>query len=347
LSTAPPVVVVVLGMHRSGTSLLARLLGLAGVGLGKDASLAPAAEDNPRGFWEHTQLREVNDALLQLFGGSWPNPPSLPANWLQDPRVEPLRARAREILAQDFQDLPVWGFKDPRTSLLADFWRDLLPGRVAWIVAVRNPLEVAASLKRRNGMPAVLAEDLWNEYTRAALAATRADERVILHYDRLLADPAGEIARLIRQLRLPLSQPEAARLEQESSRELRHHQHEPEAVQRADTLRVATKSLYQLLQDGDPGPLPAAAQLPGDRAAFQELRAAYAELLIVHDHLRSAVASRDQIWNQQNADLSASRAECLQLQHDNQLLRRRAEHRMGESLRRLLSPLRKALPRPG
>lgn len=337
MTSASPVTVVVLGMHRSGTSLLARLLSLAGVELGAAANLAPAAADNPRGFWEHAALRDVNDALLQSFGGSWSSPPELPPNWLKDPRVEPLRARAREILERDFKALSVWGFKDPRASLVADFWQEILPGRVAWIVAVRNPLEVADSLRRRNGMPRVLAEDLWNVYTRSALRLAPFGARAILHYERLLEDPAAEIERLAKALDLPITSSGSAQLKQEAHRELRHHVVNPEELQRAPDWRQATKDLHRRLWNGeDPGPLRDEAEEPGFRRAFIELRSAYGRLLDERDHLRSALAAREQEAQQHRLLLS----ELLQLRHDHQLLKNRAESRMGERLRRILRSLR-------
>lgn len=328
-------------MHRSGTSLLARLLSLAGVDLGADADLAQAASDNPRGFYEHTRLREVNDALLQAFGGSWTHPPELPENWLQDPRVAPIRARAREILEQDFAGRALWGFKDPRASLLADFWREILPGRVAWIVAMRNPLDVAASLQRRNGMPLVLAEDLWNEYTRAALRLAPAEERAILHYERLLEDPAGEIARLIATLRLPVRPPARDDLENETEVDLRHHRHGPEDVASAPGLRRATQDLYlKLWQGQDPGPLADQAEELGFRQAFRELRGAYGRLLEQQETLRHTALAREAEAERHRLDLAAARAEVLQLRHEQNLLRRRAEYRMGERLRLILRQLR-------
>jgi len=332
-------------MHRSGTSLLARLLGLAGVDLGAESDLAPAAPDNPRGFWEHVGLREVNDELLRAFGGSWIDPPELSDGWLRDPRVATIRARAREILARDFADRALWGFKDPRTSLVADFWREILPGRAVWIVAVRNPLAVAGSLHRRNGMPPVLAEDLWSAYTRAALRLAPAGERVLLHYERLLQDPAGEIERLIAQLRLPVAAPDAAALRREAQQDLRHHQHGPEDVARAPGLRRATQDLYQRLWQGqDPGPLADRADEPGFRRAFLELRAAYGQLLEQQDALRNAAHAREEEAERHRLDLAAARAELHQLRHEQQLLRRRAEHRLGESLRLILRQFRPRSP---
>ena len=75
-------IICVLGMHRSGTSLLARILNLIGVDLGPDEVLTtePVA-DNPKGYWEHHEITAISDAILKRHGGSWDEPPLLPPGW--------------------------------------------------------------------------------------------------------------------------------------------------------------------------------------------------------------------------------------------------------------------------
>ena len=360
-SAAEPVVVCVLGMHRSGTSLLTRLLNHTGLALGEPGRLARAAADNPRGFWEHEGLRAVNDALLHSFGGSWMFPPDLPAGWLRDPRVESVRALARDILSREFEGVQLWGFKDPRTSLLVDFWRELLPGRIAWIVAVRNPLEVSESLKRRNGFPSVLAEDLWYAYTRAALLGTRPGERSIVHYEQLLAQPVEEVLRLIRELNLPCPRPDAAAvaaMREEASVALRHHSHGMEEVARSEDLLSSTRELYQRLWQGqDPGSLEPTEQLGahGVPRPFAGLRREVARLVDEQERMRSALTDHEQqateartrltgIEERHEREVSEWREEAIQLRHENQLLKLRAEHRFGERLRRVCRRLRSEDP---
>lgn len=353
------VTVCVIGMHRSGTSLLMRLLNLAGVALGPAGRLAPAAEDNPRGFWEHEGLREINDDLLALFGGTWMILPVLPPDWQRDPRLEPLRERAREVIARDFSGAGLRGFKDPRTSLLTSFWRELLPGRAAWIVAVRNPLEVADSLKRRNGLPSVLAEDLWCAYTRSALRETRPDERSIVHYERLLEQPVEEVARLVRELRLeapPPSAAAAAAMREESSAALRHHRHDMEEVARCEDLRPGTRRLYRNLWIGaEPAPLddPEDVDDSGIRRAYAGLRGEVARLVDEKVRMKDALTDRERQALEARARLDSAeeryhrevaewRDEALSLRHENDLLKKRAEYRFGERLRRVWRRLRRA-----
>ncbi|MEX0585828.1 MAG: hypothetical protein WD176_04250, partial [Pirellulales bacterium] len=70
-------IICVLGMHRSGTSLVTRLLNLLGVDLGVSAALRPADRFNPTGYWEHQAFIDINDELLRRLGGSWRQIPRL------------------------------------------------------------------------------------------------------------------------------------------------------------------------------------------------------------------------------------------------------------------------------
>ncbi len=348
MSAPEPVVVCVVGMHRSGTSLLARLLNLAGVELGEGESLAAAAEDNPRGFWEHKGLRELNDELLAIFGGSWMHPPDLPAGWTADPRVAPVRAKARALLAREFGGRALWGFKDPRTTLTAEFWAAELPGRVAWIIALRNPLEVADSLKRRNGFPSVLSEDLWHAYVRAALRLTPPESRALVHFENLLSNPSVEVERLVRELRLPAAPmtPEvAARMREECSRELRHHQHGLEEVSSSRHLRPDTIGLYlRLWNGGDPGQL-AGESDAGFGRAFVDLRGDFARLIDQQDRMRNTLDDRQRDLERSRREAAEWREEALQLKGQVASMRLRTEVRAGDFLRRAWRRLRRRAPR--
>lgn len=196
-------VICLLGMHRSGTSFLARLLNHCGFSLGASRKVASFAEDNPRGFWEHRGLRRVNQRLLETFGGSWDYPPHLPADWLKHPGVARLKAEAIAMIQHDFDGLKQWCFKDPRSALLVGFWREVLPVDTRWLICVRNPLEVIDSLSRRDGFQAVIGEYLWETYNSSALNSTMAHERSIVLYNQLLEDPVGEMRRIMGELNLP------------------------------------------------------------------------------------------------------------------------------------------------
>src|SRR5207245_9729407 len=87
------------GMHRSGTSMTARLLNVMGTYLGEESDLVPATPENPEGYWEHTGFVDVNDEILHELGGGWDCPVGLPAEWKHDAHFAALQTRARRAIA--------------------------------------------------------------------------------------------------------------------------------------------------------------------------------------------------------------------------------------------------------
>ncbi len=188
--------IAVTGMHRSGTSMITRALhdsGLHLIGSGAE-DLIDAAEDNPEGFWENKAIVACNDDLLEATGGSWDNPPELPPQAVDDPRVANI-ADAGTAALTALSEHEHWGFKDPRTCLTAAFWLDLQPD-LRFIICVRHPLEVALSLKRRNQNSYSLGLALWERYYATVLELVPPERRVVTHYDTFFVDPVGEVARL-------------------------------------------------------------------------------------------------------------------------------------------------------
>jgi hypothetical protein len=106
---------VVLGMHRSGTSAITRTVNLLGVPLGASDDLMPANEGNPTGYWESRALVDLNDEILACFGGSWSAPPILEAGWEWDPRLDPIRCRARSVFASVYEEQIVGSGRTPGT----------------------------------------------------------------------------------------------------------------------------------------------------------------------------------------------------------------------------------------
>ncbi len=187
--------VCVLGMHRSGTSVLARVLNLLGVDLGPSHCLMSPDPNNPGGYWEHQGLVDINDAILRRFGGSWDRPPVFPFGWERSEGLADLRASARELLRDTFADAALWGWKDPRTCLTLPFWQSLLPP-MRHVIALRSPLSVARSLERRDGLSMEESGRLWLRYVTSALMHTQGRARVIVPYERLLAEPGRDARRL-------------------------------------------------------------------------------------------------------------------------------------------------------
>jgi hypothetical protein len=145
-------------MHRSGTSFLVGSLQQHGLFLGKHHTYN---EFNVRGNRENQDIWDLHDAILSSSGGSWDAPPD-DVEWRSADFD-----RAREILAE-YAEHPVWGFKDPRTLLTLEGWRELVDD-LELVGIYRHPLRVADSLRRRNDMTLERSLDLWSLYNRRLL----------------------------------------------------------------------------------------------------------------------------------------------------------------------------------
>ncbi|MGB8647678.1 MAG: sulfotransferase [Anaerolineae bacterium] len=195
--------VCITGMHRSGTSMVARLLNLSGLFLGRDEDLINPEPDNPEGYWENRRFVQLNDALLAACGGAWDLPPTFTPGWEKSERVAPLRADAVRLIAE-FDGASRWGWKDPRTSLTLPFWQELCPD-LRVVICVRNPLEVARSLYRRGYNSNIYSFRLWQIYHAALLEAVPPERRIVTHHEAYFADPQAELARVASWLGWSLS----------------------------------------------------------------------------------------------------------------------------------------------
>jgi hypothetical protein len=194
-----PTIVCILGMHRSGTSLVSRVLNVLGVYLGPEEHLMRPGSDNPAGYWESRPIKQINDEILSILGGSWQEPPTLPAGWERSPELASSRHRAREVIEGDFSSSELWGFKDPRNSLTLPFWQRILDP-MRYVICLRNPLDVAASARAREDDRVGFEQGitLWLIYVRAALAATAGHPRHLVFYEDLMADPEPVVRELAR-----------------------------------------------------------------------------------------------------------------------------------------------------
>lgn len=237
--------VCVLGMHRSGTSVVARLLNLVGVYLGPERSISRVGHDNPSGYWEHHPITLLNDEILARFGGRWDAPAAFTDGWLTAPGMAELREKARELLT-DFAGQELWGWKDPRTCLTLPFWQDLVDP-THYILALRNPGEVIASLERRNGMTAANSERLWLTHVHASLTHTSGRTRMFVFYDDIMTDPAAELARMAAFVGRPdAGENPSTRAALSAFVEERffHHRVSLEELARDHQVSFAAKSLY-------------------------------------------------------------------------------------------------------
>ncbi|HSX61402.1 MAG TPA: hypothetical protein VLF18_14465 [Tahibacter sp.] len=207
--------ILVLGMHRSGTSALTRVLNLCGVDLGTHL-MPPAADNNESGFWEHLDAVDLHERLLLQLGRSWSDARNLPTDWEASPAAAVAGQRVAALVADQFARSPVWAIKDPRLCRFVPVWTKALDAAgidVKFIFALRHPDEVVASLARRDGIVPQEAGLLLLDHFFEAEAATENRVRCVATYQALLDDWRGCVARIGRELDVAIVPDEAAAAE--------------------------------------------------------------------------------------------------------------------------------------
>jgi hypothetical protein len=254
--------VVVLGMHRSGTSALSRAFSFYGFAQPQDVMLPQP--DNPKGFWEPRGVVELNTAILSALGGSWQRPGPFLVTGLGSAAS---RARIRSVindnwldaavsvLRHSYGDSPSIVIKDPRVVPLLPLWEQAVAKSEYtphYVLIYRNPLEVAASLRARNNeIKPRVALQLWTLYNLAALDAVAAPGFAgAVSYDELLADPAAALTPILGRMGLadadPCIQP-AEGLRDYLSPAERHHEVSAEALNASPRVPSIVKDLWTLL----------------------------------------------------------------------------------------------------
>lgn len=199
-------IVVVLGMHRSGTSTVTRGLMVIGVELG-DRLMPPVPDDNEKGFFEDMDVNAINMELYQSLEPrrNWHTLAPLPGKELLHEKRMPLRLRAIDLLRSRLETTDCFGIKDPRLCHMLPFWQSVfeyLQLNVSYVIAIRNPISVARSLGRRDNFPPEKCHYLWLDHVLPSVLLTQGAPRVLVDYDLLLADPKKQIGRIAIQLGL-------------------------------------------------------------------------------------------------------------------------------------------------
>ncbi|CAG0993429.1 hypothetical protein RHIZO_02376 [Rhizobiaceae bacterium] len=243
--------VVVLGMHRSGTSALSRVLSLLGCDLPK--TLMPPSPANEPGHWESMAMYKLNDRILESAGSAWHDWLELNPKWFDSPKADEFREEATVALAEEFGSSRLFVLKDPRICRLFPFWLDVLQRSdvlpLVW-VPLRNPLEVAGSLEKRNGFEPALSNLLWLRNVLDAEAASRGARRVFSTYDQLVNGWArvAKRAENILGVNWPrFSERAASEIESFLSDGHRHHQDHPDDVLENPSLSAWVRETFAIL----------------------------------------------------------------------------------------------------
>ena len=197
---------VVLGMHRSGTSAFTGILDILGLNLG--AKMLETQPDNPKGFFENKYVVLANDCILDTLNTTWDDTLPMPGDWLKRFKDTQLERDIRQFLRKEMAEHQLSALKDPRLSRLLPIWLPIFAAeniRPHFAIVIRNPLEIADSLSKRNGFSTEKSLVLWMQYMLDAETYTRHHPRGFVRYESLLADPIESVTKAFHaaELRLP------------------------------------------------------------------------------------------------------------------------------------------------
>ena len=252
---------VVIGMHRSGTSAATRALSTLGADLPKN--LMPPTRDNPEGYWEPINLVKLHIQMLGAVGMNWHDVSPVPAFWQSEKFIRPFREKIIEIIRRDYGDSDFFIIKDPRISRFVPVTASAIAELGAtpkFIICIRNPLEVAASLNVRDGFHLSKSLTLWLDHTLRAERETRKFSRAFVFYDEIVKDWRSVLHSVAVDLALKI--PEFTAKKEEESGELivskayRNHENSLSDLNENDEVSQWVKATYaaiRILAKGESG----------------------------------------------------------------------------------------------
>ena len=276
--------VVVLGMHRSGTSAVTRLLNLLGADV-PSKLMPPVPDNNPLGFWESQEIAEIHDELLASAGSSWDDVAAFPRTWFDSDVAKSFQDRVVQILRAHFAASRLFVIKDPRICRLVPFWRTVLNefgAKPHYVISVRNPLEVAASLKSRDGFLPAKSLLLWLRHLLEAERETRGRERSFVCYEQLLRNWMETAAGISRNLEIswPRTSHEAVvEIEMCLSESARHHSFSAEELFSRSEIADWVKRAYAATLTTDEGAAPMSEVFDDVRSRLEAADQAFGPLL--------------------------------------------------------------------
>ncbi len=254
----------VLGMHRSGTSALARMLSLLGAALPEHVMGAEyrGRGGNEAGHWEPERLVNLHDEMLAEAGSRWDDWRRFEPTALGPDRLSHYRSEIARLIAEEYDDEPLFVLKDPRLCRFVPLYEEIL-GEMGiaprFVLTYRNPVSVLDSLAARDDMTASFASLVWLRHVLDAEEATRGKARVFLAYEEYLDDWRPSAAAISAALGFdwPRDADDVGQeIDAHLSRDFQHHAATPADLAADQRLGQAVRDAYEALlaltvDDGD------------------------------------------------------------------------------------------------
>ncbi len=292
--------IIVLGMHRSGTSASTGMLRCLGVMLGKQL-YSGHAEINAKGYFEHSDIADTDEEALLALNSGWDDILPKPANWWKDKKLEHYAQKIKYYLRKDFSKSLVWAVKDPRICRMLPWWLDILADEginAKYLIIIRPPHEVYLSLNRRDGFSLEKSYLLWILHYIDAEYWTRSLPRTFVTFDSMVNDPFKAFISIEKSLDVvfpsPLNQASAC-LSQFISKDLIHHRdQQSENDNQCHLVKLGMEVYEQLLAvSTNPELQPDFVHLDKIRLAVSEIQNSFSPLLV--ESLRDVYEIRSEL----------------------------------------------------
>ena len=287
--------IVVLGMHRSGTSAITRGLEVLGVELG-DNLMSPMANNNSKGFFEDLDVVDLNISLLNHLGLDWHYASPVTDSQVDDLIASGYLLRAADLMRRKIAFKRPYGIKDPRLAKLIPFWKKVFKHcelDVGYVIAVRNPISVAKSLKKRDGFAFEKSYLFWLDHVLSALIHTEGVDRIVVDFDLVMDHPTKQLDRLAKAFNLSVnSDAMTAYIREFLDEELRHNIDQTRDLAIDPRIPEMARDLYPMLRAG--AEMDKQFRLSNDQIAYftNGRKHLHAAILYI-DQLNQAVADRD------------------------------------------------------
>jgi hypothetical protein len=316
--------ILILGMYRSGGSPLAGVVRSLGAAAPKTLMMPDSG--NPSGYWESVPLANAHDELLASAGSRWNDWRQLDPKWVRSDAAPQFKARIKEILQNEYGDAPLSVIKDPRVCRFVPFMSAILGemkiGAVAFLM-LRNPLDIALSLRQREGIALPRGLMLWLRHMLDAEHHSRLMPRYFLTYEDLLMDWRPHLDRAIEKVGIVwparCNMP-AATIERFQSLDLHHERRTSESLEEHPDVSSLVGDTYRILRimsaDGESQGL--IDQLDLIRAKFEEGCKIFGPMIVSEEsaieQLRGEIGQRAAESDRLHASLEQQRIQWMQ--HD-------------------------------
>ena len=249
--------ILILGAHRSGTSALTRMISLLGYELPQN--LMKSLDGNEAGHWESEALAQMNDSIFEELNLAWYEWHPYRLDQIGSKRKETIVNDLKSVLLNEYPGNDDIVIKDPRVCRLTEFVVpaiQMMPAELKVIIPFRNPLEVMASLEKRNGLSKPQGALIWLRYVLDAEFGSRGLDRAFIPYEDYLNAPQKSMSALCKQLKL---KPKNSAIKVKKQLQgfvrpdLKHHDYDPGLLMMEPTTRGwvsdTVKNLLSLTDD--------------------------------------------------------------------------------------------------